>query len=84
MTPAYNSAYQSQLPITAEDLPTESTTTITTTTTAIYQDHLRLQSRELWEVSFQELLILYKNTIPPQPFLHHFIVNKDNIIVLKP
>jgi hypothetical protein len=39
-----------------------------------YQGHLRLQSQELREVSFRELLILYKNTSLPQsliPYIYH-------------
>jgi hypothetical protein len=77
-TSLYNSALQSQLPITVEDPPTKSTTT------TVYQDYLRLQSRELRGVSFQELLILCKNTSLPQPLLRCILVNKENIIVLKP
>jgi hypothetical protein len=75
----YYSALQSQQPITTEDPPTEFTTT-----TTVYRDYLRLQSRELLEVSFQESLILYKTTSLPQPLLRHILVNKDNITVLKP
>jgi hypothetical protein len=48
-----------------------------------YRGRLRLQSQELQELSFQESLILYKNTSFPQPRLHHIIVNKSNIIVLE-
>ncbi len=71
--------------ITEEDPPTKSTTTTTSTsTTAVYWGYLHLQSRKRREVSFQELLILYKNTSPPQPLLRRILVNKDNIIVLQP
>ncbi len=49
-----------------------------------YRGHLRLQSRELREVPFRELLILYKNARLPQPLLRYINVNKTEIIVLKP
>jgi hypothetical protein len=48
-----------------------------------YRGHLCLQSQELREVSFQELLVLYKNTSLLQPGLRHIIVNKIDIIVLE-
>jgi hypothetical protein len=48
-----------------------------------YRGHLHLQSQELREGSFRELLISYKNTSLPQPLLCCIIVNKTNIIVLK-
>ncbi len=38
-----------------------------------YRGHLRLQSQELWEVSFQEPLILYKeNQLPSTPSLLYY------------
>jgi hypothetical protein len=40
-----------------------------------YRDRLCLQSQELREVSFQELLIFYKNTSFLQPRLRRIIVN---------
>ncbi len=49
-----------------------------------YWGRLRLQSRELREVSFWELLILYKNASLPQPLLRYINTNKTEIIVLKP
>ncbi len=49
-----------------------------------YQDNLHLQSQKPREVSFQELIILYKENPLPQPHLRYIIVIESNIIVLEP
>ncbi len=84
-TPLYNSALQSQLPLTAEDPPTTSTIT---TTTAVFQECCRLlrispptELRTPRSI-IPRMLILYKNTSPPQPLLLHIIFKKDNVISL--
>jgi hypothetical protein len=48
-----------------------------------YRGRPCLQSQELREVSFQELLILYKNTSFLQPCLRHIIAKKPSIMVLE-
>ncbi len=48
-----------------------------------YQGRLCLQSQELRKVSFQELLILHKDTNFLQPHLRRIIVSEPSIIVLK-
>jgi hypothetical protein len=81
-TSIYYPALQSLLPISAEDPPT--TTAITTDYRGRsayhvyyyyrrYRGCLHLQSQELREVSFQELLILYENTRFLQPRLRRII-----------
>ncbi len=49
-----------------------------------YGYNLHLQNWKLQEVSFQELIISYKEYPLPQPHIHYIVVTKDNIIVLEP
>jgi hypothetical protein len=77
-------------------LPLQDTATATTTATTdywrrsdyyyyyrLYRGRLCLQSQELREVSFQELIILYKEYQPPPTHLRYIIVIELSIIVFE-
>jgi hypothetical protein len=49
-----------------------------------YQDNLHFLSRKIREVSFQELITMYKEYLLSQPCICYIVITKDYIKVLEP